>query len=360
MKKQLGVLLFCMMLLICPTKAQTTGTITLNGLYYTSLNPTYIKDEVLYLSAEDLVQLTYGSLTKGDDHYTLRIQNESILFSPDARVLKINGTTTIVTHAPELIDHKIYLPINILGYISYPYKINTKGNVWTIESLPPYSKTTDSYDTHKLMPSSVNNLSVKLESLLDAKQSESLLALAIKDNYYISFIDNTLKSSLLQSMHEEIRENKPRRVAFRNIDLLSPSHEVSDLTILPLTLKTDKDALQVKVGTETIISNCLWTTYLPSKQQSLLSFEPNTLDVTKTLDTTLMRILYEYYRDQTDLKDDLFSSPLIMTKMGRSDSITQNVYWDNEAHHRPVYNVTVYKHIDDTFITYYIDLSLKN
>ncbi len=330
----------------------TMYSINLNGLTYMPKHAIYELNNTLYISTEDLTALTYSKVTLNDANtYTVNIQNHTIDFTPNDRIVRINQKPTILVHMPLKLKELVYLPINILDTIKYPYSLNKESHTLKIIPIMPYAKTSDSYQEHLLVGTQLGNLSDAIKTLIPKDKATSLLLEAKKNDDYISFIDNTDKDYLLTVMSSDLLKGKSLQVAFRELDLLSPVPNVSTLSYLPLKVTTSPTHLTAQIGDDKLSYNCVWAAYMPSDKRLKI-------DLPKTLDATLMRMLYEYYRDQYDLKDDLYFSPVVTIKTGRVDSLSFTAYSDHIPNQNNVYDVVIYKIAEEKTITYMVDLIL--
>lgn len=356
MKNKLLTLILFVWFISYPIYAHTMYAISLNGLTYMPKHAIYELNNTLYISTEDFTALTYSNVTlnKANTYtYTVTIQNHTIDFTPNERIVRINQKPTILVHMPLKLKESVYLPITILDAIKYPYNLNQKNRILEIVPIKPYAKTSDSYQNHLLVNTQLDNLSSAIKTLISENKANALLLAAKKNDDYISFIDNTDKDYLLTVMNSDLLKGKSLQVAFRELDLISPVPNVSTLSFSPLKVTLAPTHLTAQIGDDTVSYNCVWAAYRPSDQRLKI-------DVSKTLDATLMRVLYEYYRDQYDLKDDLYFSPVVTLKNERVDSLSFTTYSDHISNQKNVYDIVVYKIPEETTITYMIDLMLHH
>jgi len=351
-KNKILTVTLLILFMIYPVYATTPFTIVLNGINYAPKYPVYEDNKMLYVSMDDFLSLTYGSVISDNKTYTLSIQNDTIKFTPNERIAYINTKLVILANMPSLKD-QIYLPINLLDSIKYPYTLNKDLFCLTLVPIPPYSRTTDSYEDHVLTDTKIEYLSATLQSLVPEDKVLSLLATAKKDSSYISFIDNTDKDNLLNLMRLDLLKAAPRQLKLREIDSLSSTTKVSSLKTLPLKIGIKDNNLTAEIGQGSVTYNCIWAAYKPDDKTLKV-------DVSKSLDATLMRMLYEYYRDQYDLKDDLYFSPVTLIKNGRADSIVYTAYSDSMTGQKNIYDVIIYRTNEEKLITYTIDLILHH
>ncbi|WP_069997310.1 hypothetical protein [Cellulosilyticum sp. I15G10I2] len=359
MKNKLFVMLLFLWLIAYPAYANTAYgntmySISLNGLAYMPQYAVYQLNNTLYLSTSDLASLTYSKITSDSPNtYTMSIQNHTIDFSPNERIVRINHKPTILVHMPLMQGGQVYLPINILDTVEYPYHVDEKEKHLAIVPISPYARTSDSYKDHIFFDSKIINLSAAIKMLVPENKGNILLQEAKKNDSYISFIDNTDKDYLLDIMSSDLLKGKSLQVAFREIDVLSSTPSVSGLTFMPLKVSVDHTQFTAQIGEDSLTYNCIWAAYMPSDSNLKI-------DVSKSLDATLMRMLYQYYRDQYDLKDDLYFSPVVPIKTGRVDSLSFTTYSDHILDQNNVYDVIIYKIIDANTITYMIDFMIHH
>ncbi len=348
MKTKWILLLPLWLLLLQTAWASPSPSILLNGMPYVAKEPLYLENDMLYVSLDDLISLTYGTYTQNEQTCHLNIQNQSLVFSPFEPIVKLNNKPVSVSDKALIQRERVYVPFSFLDLLGCDYSQDSSHNSWSITPLPPYSKTSDDYAEHKLLEAPYEKLIPLLTKQLGEKEALEIIQHAKQKNAYISFIDNRQKINLLREMRDLVGTST-LQVAFRNIDLFSPSHNLSTFTLQPMTLQLDEDYLTLRIGKEVLRTNCFWTTYYPTD-------ETHKLDASQTLDATIVQLLYKYYRDQMDLKDDRYISPIMLTQTDRTETFSQNVYWDNEPNEKAFYTVSIYQTLGQELITYYVDI----
>ena len=356
MKKTFLSILFLFICLICPLQAttltQASPTIKLNNLTYKPLHSPQIINDMLYVSAEDLAHMTYGTLTSTEDTYTLRIQDKNINFTDASRNIKVNGILTLLKDGSLTTNQIIYLPISLLDCINYPYTLSNDASSVHIEPLLPYSLATDTAQGHTLLPTDYKMLEEVFNPLVSDASSSDLIKDALIRNQYLSFISTRYKNEALVAMKKSISKDTQLTVHFRSLNSTGDTPILSTLTTYPLQYTLDSNGLALQLGDTKLTYTCFWSTYNPSTYTT-------TIDLNKSLDVMIMRSLYEYYRDQYDLKDDLNLNPIIKVQMGRSDSIAYKVYLD-QPNVTSEYEVIIYKESSAHTIDYYVDFHLPN
>lgn len=351
----LSILCLCICLIYpleATTLTQTVPTLELNNLTYLPIHPALMQNKVLYVSAEDLASLTYGTFTSTEADYLLTIQGKKISFTSGSRYIKVDGIIKLLPISTLTHNEVIYLPVSLLDTIDYPYSLSEDGTSLRIDPLLPYSLATDTAGSHKLLATHYKSLEEIFDPLTMDKSSSSLIQTAVKNNQYLSFISAAYKKDALEAMKKFIPNDKQINVHFRSLKTFSNSPTVSQFTTYPVQYTLDSEGLNLQLGDNKLTYSLFWSTYNPSTHST-------DIDLNKSLDMMIMRSLYEYYRAQYDLKDDLNLSPIMNIQMGRSDTLSYRVYLD-EAHTSLEYEVLIYKQSFADTIHYYIDFSLPN
>lgn len=356
MKKTFLSILFLCICLICPLQAttltQANPTLKLNNLTYTPIHPALITNETLYVSAEDLASLTYGILTSTDDTTLLTIQDKKISFTDASRYIKVDGITKMMPTSTLTHNEVTYLPITLLDTISYPYTLSENGTFLSITPLPPYSLATDTAQSHIILSTHYKTLEEIFDPLIIDTSSSALIHNALINNQYLSFISTTYKKDAFARMKKMLPNDKQIKVHFRSLNTSSNTPTLSTLTTYPLQYTLDTNGLNLQLGEHKLAYTCFWSTYNPDTHTT-------NIDLNKSLDVMIMRRLYEYYRDQYDLKDDLNLSPIIKVQKGRSDAISYLVYLD-QPDSASEYKIIIYKESFANAINYYVDFYLPD
>lgn len=356
MKKTfLSILLLCICL-ICPLQAttltQAVPTLKLNNLTYIPVHPALLLNEMLYVSAEDLAAMTYGTLTSTEDTTLLTIQGQKISFRDKSRYIKVDNITKIMPISSLTHNEVIYLPVSLLDTIDYPYTLSKDGTSLLINPLLPYSLATDTAESHKLLPTHYKTLEEIFDPLAIDESSSALIKSALINNQYLSFISTNYKKDALVTMKKTIPNDKQIKVHFRSLNTSSSIPALSTFTTYPVQYALDSNGLELQLDDDKLIYSVFWSTYNPSTHTT-------SIDLNKSLDVMIMRSLYEYYRNQYDLKDDLNLSPIINVQMGRSDAISYRVYLD-QPDTTLEYKVMIYKQSFSDTTHYYVDFCLPN
>ena len=355
MKNYISGILLAFICFITPIYAQdtTAPSLTVNHLPYSPVHAAKLINDMLYLSGEDLAQMTYGTYEASTSGEILHIQNHSILYTSDTYAIKVDGIKKQLTHPTKTIDQTLYLPVSVLELIHYPYTLSSEQKSLDITTLLPYSTATDQPASHTLFPTSYKQFDEALSPAASQEVYSTLISQAQSHNQYISSMNTTYKTNCLAEIDEMIRSplhsNLKTIVHFRQLDCHSGVPILSSFTTLPITYKVQESQLKLTIGTTPVKSPLFWATY------NLSQTDPISIDLNKSLDAMIMRSIYEYYRDLYDLKDDLHTSPIINIKMGRSNQISYLVYLD-DATLQTQYELVIYRMTSAHTVQYYVDL----
>ena len=350
MKKQLYLfcLLFAILALPLMVYAQDhSPLLTVNHLTYQAENTPLIIKETLYLSGQDLADITYGTYTQTEQMATLKIQSH--VFTYD--LLTGQCTHNNVKYLPEariqLIDQSlVYFPITVLTDSQYPFTYENEH--LSLNTLEPYSTATDRASDHKKLDIHLDSFDALFAPLSSTLNISALVADAKKEHTYLSLLSVDHKKESFRMMKNLIDETKTTSVHFRHVDYKNTGVILGHFDTFPIQYRIDDDVLSLSFNKNKFSSSNFWATYDPYNITT-------DIDINKSLDVMLMRLLYEYYRDHLELKDDLWVSPVLKTTCSRSDAMTYDVYFPNDESHQ-IYQLIIYKKTGSETIDFYIDL----
>ena len=349
MKRKSIYFLILWAILTIPVLANTSFSVVLNGINYRPLHAPVVQEEDVYIALDDLTQMTYSTYTSSGTTYTLSIQGRTIAFTLGTRYTHVDRKLTLARASAKLVEGVVYVPISFLDLIEYPYT-KTK-TTFELTSQLPYSTVVDKYDTHTLIETEVENLETYLAKYLNKANATNLIKTAQTNGLYISLMELGSRTQLLEAFKSELHKLPKLEVQFRTLDLFNTSPVSTQLISYPATLAYSlKEGLTLNFNNERLSLTPL-TTYNPA-----VGTEVN---VTKSLDATIMRGLYEHYRSVYDLKDDIHFSPITTIQRGRTDSIIYKVYSDILIDLTHVYEVVLYKQVTANKITYIVDLIME-
>lgn len=347
------VLLICFVRPIYASEEDKQPTIILNQLAYKPLHELQLMEDAFYISGEDLAMLTYGTYSSNEKSTELVIQNKRITYSPENNKIQIDGISKSLSHPTHLLQDVIYLPIEVLDSIQYPYTLSDNHMTLQIMSLLPYSTSIDDYTAHYTLTTSCRNLTEVLKPVVkEETTSQALIERCRKERSYISFINTTYKTRCFEQMNELLSTDQYRNsevnVFLRQINHSDSTPTLSNFDKLPLSYKLSNNELELKLGTKNYQSPLFWSTYSPYQKDFAC------IDINKSFDMMLMCMIYNDYRERYDLKDDIETAPVITIQMGRSDQMRHRVYFDY-AQNPTEYQVIIYKMTNGHTINFYVD-----
>lgn len=361
MKKYILLMFICLTMLAFPlyaasaavSKTDSSYTITLNHVAYRPSHPIVEKDGYVYLSIEDLCSLTYGTYTSSTTNdaatYQMVLQKHRIACTLNSSKAYVDGAQKPLKGTLYLQEDTVYVPLHLLELAEIDYTFDEQTNSFNFKPAVPYSTTTDSYKEHRLLEVSETDLQGLLTPLVTNENISTLYASLKKNQQYVSLLSSYAKQNLLAALQKRLKDFPELEFVFRENDFLSPSPALTKLTTKPFTTKFNGDTLQLQFEDQTLSSSSCYLTFTPLSSKS-------GIDIDETLHTMIMRILYEYYRDYYNLKDDVNFSPITLTQMDRTNSISYAVYYNAINGSSTHYTLSIYKQLVDGRVRYVIDL----
>lgn len=360
MKNKFILLIFLVFLITNPILGKSTSAIILNGMHYESNYPIIVKDNTPFIAIETLGDLT-ASPIEVNKTYTINLNSKLIKFSPLTPEITI-GTKKVLLNASPFWSHDtLYIPVTLLDSVNYPY--SWENGILSMYSTIPYSQNTDSPNTH-LFIESIPNL-IKYPNYINTMASHSFmsesLAQALESNSYLSFMDTTYKQTVYKRLKHKLLASPYNNmsIAFRTLTIDGEYTALSPYIIKPFSVDLLDNSLNFNIDGQTLAYDNIWATFLPS--QSLIK-----LDLDKSIDATLMRVLYQYYRDLNNLKDDTFFSPVYLLTNTRTNTFIQNAYTSTRANWDIIstpltheYTVSIHRVHTTGKLTFVIDLLLN-
>ena len=359
MKKIIYGVLLGLMCFILPVCAETTPdvspTLTLNHLTYVPKHKAQIINHMLYISDEDLADMTYGKLQTENSYKVLKIQNDQLTYSGNSRYIKLNGISKLLEYSTQTIADTTYLPVCVLDILKYNYTYEEAAGTFDLVPLSPYSSATDTYEQHKLLPTESKTLDEVLAPLMESYKASPLIKTAKAQNQYITFITTKYKSEALKAIRdltlEQSKKGYQMTVHLRHLDHSGKLPKLSAFKTLPIHYEfSSTNGLTLSLGDTTCANPFFWSAYNPNRRDG------TDIDLNKSLDAMIMRSIYTYYRDQYALKDDTHTDPITLIQMGRSDSIRYTVYIDQPS---TQYDIIIYKTCTANTADYYVDFMTK-
>ena len=353
MKNKLWIII-TLFLLMCPAIfASVPYDITIGNVQYAPLHPVIQKNGTLYLSDSDFKSITLCEITKNDKITVLTLGRNTISFTPNERIVKVNDKSTILQYFPIYEKNILYIPLSLLNILDYQYTFDSESQKLVLPYQAPRSLNSDSTHSHTLLDT---NLKL-IDRASNFKDFEASFADILNDsntaNHYVAFIDNQFKESLFKHLETKLSDSPyaTLEVIFREFDTNSIPHTISTVKRLPLKAKIIEDKLVLDIDGKTINSNCMFTSYIAGSKVTSMDFD-------KSIDMTIMHMLYQYYRNTYDFKDDKYFTPFLTAQMDTADFITYPVYAlqsPNDSTHIP-YTIKVYRTHMKNKISYVIDV----
>jgi hypothetical protein len=315
-------LISLLLLLFCfPIFPNSVTTVLLNGISYETTHPILSKENMIFLSDQDLEALTYASITqKNSTAYEIDLGSIKFDISIDSKNVRI-GRETFTLTSPLFIDQDIlYLPLEILDFCGIPYHL--KDTTLSFSDLIPYSQNIDRVSAHQFREATIHleNLPEQL-SIFSTKESIlEEISRAKQNKDYIAFLDSTFQTEVHDLLRERLRYSpyNNMQIIIRKRDPFDP-YTISSLEVIPMNVKVFSRKLDITIDDTLIPVTSLWTTFYPHESMT-------DVNLTKTLDVTLMRTIYEYYRNKYGLRDDKFFSPFTIVTSERTNTLIHDAY----------------------------------
>ncbi|MGL4344223.1 MAG: stalk domain-containing protein [Cellulosilyticaceae bacterium] len=357
-KRQLIIGLLCLLLCFPVLAAEQSFSINLNGMPYTTQNPVMLQEETPYVALDELENLLLATITAvSPTRSTVKIGNNTLEVSVNNRQVKQSAKNHTLAEPVLSFNEKLYVPITLLlDLIQYPYDWDAKNNVLELTTLAPSSTNSNSPDTHLFIPCRENlkNYPNYLVSFSSPEALDNKITTALKKDSYLAFVDSTHVTDLLSLTKEKINRSPYHNITLmvREIDFLGNEPVIKDFKTYPVQLEPSSDELTLVIGADRIKATNYWSAFYPG--QSLTE-----MDVDVSLDATLMRHFYYYFRDMHDLKDDKYFKSVIEFEDVRTTTLKQDVYTLSLQNEMTPYTVCIYRLHPSGAITYVVDLIKK-
>lgn len=360
MKNLVKMLVFFFIFLSTTTlQASTTYSLKVNNILYNLESPLIQKNDMLYITADELAEITFGTLTEHKGTYTLSVQGKDVLFAPNKLSFNLEGKSYTFSVSPFILDDKLYIPIELLNSLGYSLKTNSNTQEIFLNIPTPYSRNMDDPQEHHFIDSFYNleRLPAHLLNLSSEEVLQSAITSAVSSKQYISFLDNTNKAKLADFIRTRVTYSpyNNMKVSFRVINTHTYPNTFTDTITLPLKVSFSGDNLILYIGNTRIDSPMYWATFYPSKTLTQM-------DLHKSFDATLMRALYEYYRNTYGLKDDKYFQPFTLISSDRTNEMVHDAYSlsfksdDSLTEYESTYTVRVNRIHPSGSIHYIIDV----
>lgn len=357
-KRLLFVGLLCLMFLQ-PTFAKQMMTINLNGMAYTPETPVMIQEQTPYVALTELEHLVLATLTqKSATRYDLKIGKETYDLVVGGKQLKTSNRLLTLSEPVLTLDNKPYVPIvALLDAIGYPHTWDETTGTLSLTAKAPYSMNTNAPKGHKFIPARDNleNYPKHLIAFSSITAIDQKVARAISESNYLAFVDSTHVSALIARTKDKIKTSPYNQISLmvREVDFLGDQPILKGFTTYPITLEPSGSDLTITIGDQSLKCSNYWSAFYPG--ESLVD-----MDVDASLDATLMRHFYYYFRDQNDLKDDKFFKSALTLSDIRTTTLSQPVYTLSHDGETTDYEVVVYRVHPSGAINYIVDVIKKD
>lgn len=359
MKNHLKLICLIFILFMTPISAQSTYRLHINGIPYELTTPLLSKNDTIYIALPQLADLTFSELTTNDDCFILNFQNKLYKFKPNQSSFNIDFKSMALKSSTFLMKETLYIPLEIFDYLNYPYAVDQSSEIINLTCPTIYSPNTDTPTDHTYIESSyhLKNLPQHLLSFTTEDSCKKILNDALTNKHYISFVDNSNKDKVIPYLKTRLTYSPYNKisVSYRVINTHTYPNTILDTVTLPLKVDFSGDALRLQLNDSSWTYPMIWATYYPS-------YSLTQMDLQKSVDSTLMHALYEYYRNAFDLKDDKFFKPYSILTSDRTNQIINNAYSlsyiDNDSlnAHETNYTVKIQRVHPSGQLRYIIDI----
>lgn len=357
-KRLLFIGLLCLMFLL-PTFGNQTVAINLNGMAYTPETPVIIQEQTPYVALGELENLVLATITqKSLTRYDIKIGKDTYELVVGGKQLKTAGRSIVLSEPVLSFDNKPYVPITILlDAIDYPHTWDEDGNTLSLSVMAPYSMNSNTPSGHKFVESK-DNLKNYPKHLIAFSSEEAInqkVATALSQQNYLAFVDSTHVSEVLALTKDKIKTSPYNdiKLMVRDVDFLGDQVTLKGFKTYPIRLDPSSSELAITIGDETLKCTNYWSAFYPG--ESLTE-----MDVDVSLDATLMRHFYYYFRDQNDLRDDKFFKSTLTLSNIRTTTLKQDVYTLSHEGDTTAYEVVIYRVHPSGSINYIVDLIKKD
>ncbi len=355
---KIKILLSCLFyfLLSFTSFANTPYETTLNGLTYKTEKTIIEKDTMAYISLTDLSKMLLFNTSIKGNAYSLVTSKGTLTLQPNQMQYTLGKDKQSMPHPPVLVQDELYIPLDLISMIGYPCTYSLEDNTLDLTVLTPFSLNTDDSSKHLFRPLK-ENLRQLPRHLVPFSSPEFIaesIATATTQKDYVAFVDQTHYSYVADSLKSRMRYSPYNNmsVTFRKINTESLPTVIHETVTLPLLVDADASGMTLTIGEELYKYPMYWATFLPSRSLT-------DQDITKTGETTIIRALYEYYRDTYHLRDDKYFNPLTVISSDRTNTFSHGVYTLNADGTETHYDLKIYRVHPSGSMQYMIDLIQK-
>lgn len=354
MKTKILSIFLLLLFLVTPVVADEQNyTLSVHNIPYTTSSPLLTRDDNLLIALEDFSEILLVPITQEQTTYTFSYNNQRVKLMANSRTCTINTQSSLLDYPTLVINDCVYVPIQLLEKLGIPYKVDSKNTLVHIDPPVPYSRNVDKPDDHRFVPNTYNleNVATHIIHLSPEGAFTDTLETTLANKGYISYLDNTSFNAIASEIALKTRYSPYNNitVTFRELDTTVYPNVIRDTVTFPVTIKPVGDTLRITFNNQTIDYASLWATFHPAT--SLVD-----LNINKTIDATVMRAFYEYYRNQYDLRDDQYFSPFFTISSERTNTMSHGVYTLSAEGMETHYTVEVYRLHPSGGIHYIVDI----
>nr|WP_307991982.1 hypothetical protein [uncultured Niameybacter sp.] len=323
MKNYLKLICLIFILFMTPISAQSPYSLHINGIPYELTSPLISKNDTIYIALPQLASLTFSELNTNEDIFTLNFQDKIYKFRPNQSTFDAEFKSATLTASTFLVGDILYVPFETFDYLNCSYEIQTATRVINLTCPTIYSPNSDTAKDHTYIESvyHLKNLPEHILSFTTKDACKEILDATLTNKDYISFVDNSNKDKVVNYLKNRLTYSPYNNitVSYRIINTHAYPNKITDTITLPLKVDFYGDNLRLQLNDTVRTYPVIWATYYPSHSLTQM-------DLQKSVDSTLMHALYEYYRNEFDLKDDKYFKPYSILTSSRTNQIVKSTY----------------------------------
>lgn len=356
MKQKIISILLLLFIFLIPISAQDTPyTLRVNGIPYMNSSPLIEHRNQLYISSDDLSHILMTPITYSDSTYKFTINNQKIELKSGTSSYSSNSQNKAFSVPTLVINGLFYVPCELFSQLGYPYTITASDKVLSIKTPVPYSRNADDPLTHSFKPAKANleNIPEHVLQLSHVPSFEKIIDHAIRNKLYISFLDNSSFENVYKVFGDKFKSSPYNNISIilREIDTSVYPNVIKNTVTLPVSVQMTPDFFNIAIDDISFEYKKLWSTFYPA--HSLTD-----VDLHKSVDATLMRVFYTYYRDRYDFRDDTYFVPHMELSSDRTTTMSHGAYTLSHDEQKTDYRIHIYRVHPSGSMNYIIDLEV--
>ncbi|MGL4800308.1 MAG: hypothetical protein ACRCWY_13075, partial [Cellulosilyticaceae bacterium] len=354
MKQKILSIFLLLLLLVTPIVAEDQAyTILLNDIPYTTSAPLLTKDDNLLIALEDFSKLTFTPITQDKNTYHFNFGTKRVVLESNTRVCKISSTNVILPYPTLIVDGVPYISVGIFEALGIPHTLDVASKLLSLPHSVPFSRNIDKPEDHRFLESK-SNLEQVASHILQLSSDvifKTTLDHSLATKGYMGYMDNTHWQTIASELEMKMGYSPYHAISvtFRELDTTVYPNVLKNTVTYPVSIRPRNQTLHITFNDQTLPYHGLWSVFYPSHSLTAM-------DIQKTIDATLMRAFYEYYRNTYDLRDDKYFSPLITLTSDRTNTMTHGAYSLSHEGVETHYNVHVYRVHPSGAIRYIVDI----